>query len=904
MHVLYVATDVRDADVLQQEVRRVAPSLSMEICAGLSELRARADQATPPDVLLMDCGLTEAEQLQLIHYARVRQLGVPIVGVMGANAAMPSGALSAGLDDLVTRGPKFGERLAPALRLLTERYAKISTTLKDNEKLKKSEARLRLIIEALPAGVVLIDQGGKVLAMNAAGVALFGGVGPQEIVGRVFATLLQVEDQPGFQEFLKKAGGGEEATLNFSGLVHDDNEAPPIFQLRGLCIQRDDQGQTAVLGVLDRVKAAVSAQHTWTDEFNLDVTGLTPPLLDMPGVESAALEAAESRAHELAGRCQIAEARIEELEQEMNRLRASSQQAAQQAGQAAAAIKEQAAQTAAQANAKLAETGAKLAETTAKLADTGTQLAQATEQLAKAQEQYATQALELGSLRQTLKAEQDHSAAAEAQVAEARKQIQAQAETHAQSHAQTHAQAQHAQQAAAETAANLARQQESLARHEEAIARTAGELESARQEVNALRDTLSRERASHNESLAQVHAETRAQIEAQSQVHAQGQAQMQSLLSQAQGRATEAEALRAELDTLRSEKSALNDQLGSARAANELHSSTAQTSAAQQSAQASELQIVRDELASARAMLAAQREAHDQVQASLVRKDAHVADLEHRARMRVSELEQEHRVAVERLQQLLEQALKDSQAVTASSSRGPGADSTKRGAERVGRLAAAMAVDLNGAAEAAAETSRAVLAVMPQGSPGRDHAEKTLETVQRCAELARHLLRMSTRYMGQSSRIDVSHLVRQQEALLQHLAGPDIELQFDLTGGLSSSELDAQEVTQVLTSLTVTARDALPLGGAIRITTTSQRQDSADAAPRTEPVRPLVLAVTARGYGIRPVSSSTCEDVTARCGGLLTTVIEPNVSWTLMAMLPGGLTQELESAHADLSRSA
>ena len=269
----------------------------------------------------------------------------------------------------------------------------------------------------------------------------------------------------------------------------------------------------------------------------------------------------------------------------------------------------------------------------------------------------------------------------------------------------------------------------------------------------------------------------------------------------------------------------LKDQLGSARIGQRADPA-AQTSAAQQNAQASELQIVRDELASARAMLAAQREAHDQLQASLVRKDAHVADLEHRARIRVTELEQEHRVAVERLQELLEQALKDSQAASASS-RGAGADAAKRGAERVGRLAAAMAVDLNGAAEAAAETSRAVLAAMPQGMPGRDHAEKTLETVQRCAELARHLLRMSTRYMGQSSRIDVSHLVRQQEALLQHLAGPDIELQFDLTGGLSSSELDAQELTQVLTSLTVTARDALPLGGAIRITTTSQRQDPA-----------------------------------------------------------------------------
>jgi PAS domain S-box-containing protein len=871
MHVLYVATDVRDADVLQQEVRRVAPSLSMEICAGLSELRARAEQATPPDVLLMDCSLTEAEQLQLIHYARVRQLGVPIVGVMGANGAMPSGALSAGLDDLLVRGPKFGERLAPALRLLTDRYSKISATLKDNEKLKKSEARLRLIIEALPAGVVLIDQAGKVLAMNAAGVALFGSVGPQEIVGRAFATLLTVEDQPGFQEFLKKAAGGEEASLNFSGVVHDDKEAPAIFTLRGLCIQRDDQGQTAVLGVLDRVNPAAAAQHIWTEDFNLDVTGLTAPMLDMPGVESEALEAAESRAHELAGRCQIAEARIEELEQEMRRVQA----AAQQADQRAAAVAEQ------------------VAQTSAKLTETNNQLAQTTTQLAQAQEQYAAQSLEVGTLRQTLTHEKEQRAAAEAQAAEARKQAQAQADTHAQSHAQTHAQSQQAQQAAAEMAAMLTK-------HQESAARMTSELDSARQELAAVRDTLTRERDTHNQSLAQVHAETRAQVEAQSQVHKQAQEQLQAILTQAQGRASEAETLRGELESLRAEVTGLRDQLATARSANELmQSSTAQHT----NAQASELQIVRDELSSARAMLSAQREAHDQLQASLVRKDAHVADLEQRARIRVTELEQEHRVAVERLQELLEQALKDSQAASASS-RGAGADAAKRGAERVGRLAAAMAVDLNGAAEAAAETSRAVLAAMPQGMHGREHAEKTLETVQRCAELARHLLRMSTRYMGQSSRIDVSHLVRQQEALLQHLAGPDIELQFDLTGGLSSAELDGQDLTQVLTSLTVTARDALPLGGAIRIMTTAQRQEPGDASTRTEPLRPLVLAVTARGYGIRPVSSSTCEDVTARCGGLLTTVIEPNVSWTLMAMLPGGLAQELEAAHQDLSRSA
>ena len=67
-------------------------------------------------------------------------------------------------------------------------------------------------------------------------------------------------------------------------------------------------------------------------------------MLDMPGIQSAALEAADAR-DQLAGRCQIAEARIEELEQEMRRAHAAAQQAAQQADQRAASIAEQVAQT-------------------------------------------------------------------------------------------------------------------------------------------------------------------------------------------------------------------------------------------------------------------------------------------------------------------------------------------------------------------------------------------------------------------------------------------------------------------------------------------------------------------------------------------------------------------------------
>jgi signal transduction histidine kinase len=217
----------------------------------------------------------------------------------------------------------------------------------------------------------------------------------------------------------------------------------------------------------------------------------------------------------------------------------------------------------------------------------------------------------------------------------------------------------------------------------------------------------------------------------------------------------------------------------------------------------------------------------------------------------------------------------------------------------------------------AADAVKALASVAVSHAGNREAADRALDTILRCGELARHLLRLSARYMSQSARVDLGHLVRQQDALLHHLAGPDIELHFELASGLVSSDFDSQDITHVLTSLMVAARDALPLGGAIRVSTASQRVDGGAAHDhlahdpgqgqgrrdaRTERPRPLMLSVTAKGYGIRPVPSTTCEEVTERCGGLLTTVIEPNVSWTLTAMLPGSASDADEIE--DLTRSA
>src|SRR6187549_270193 len=247
MRALYVATDLRDADVLQQEVRRAAPKLTFDVCSGTSEARSRIEGALNYDVMILDSSLPEQEQQQLIEFVRSRHIPLPIVILVGQNAT-PSSSIVAAADECITRGPRLAERLAPGLRMAMERYRVVATVSRENERLKRSEARLRLIIEAMPAGVVLVDQAGKIQAMNLAGAALVGTAGPSDVVGRELYSLADHDGIQALRELVARAFDGERGKVGFT--CHGPDGALRPLQIEALCIQKDAQGQGSVLGVL------------------------------------------------------------------------------------------------------------------------------------------------------------------------------------------------------------------------------------------------------------------------------------------------------------------------------------------------------------------------------------------------------------------------------------------------------------------------------------------------------------------------------------------------------------------------------------------------------------------------------------------------------------------------------
>src|SRR5215204_1597455 len=256
MRALYVATDLRDADVLQQEVRRAAPKLTFDVCSGTAEARSRTEGTLNYDVMILDSSLPEQEQQQLIEHVRSRQIPLPIVILVGQGTT-PSSAIVSAADECITRGPRLAERLAPGLRMAIERYRVVATVSRENERLKRSEARLRLIIEAMPAGVVLVDQTGKIQAMNLAGAALVGTAGPSDVVGRELYSLADHDGIQALRDLVARAFDGERGKVGFT--CHGPDGALRPLQLEALCIQKDAQGQGSVLGVLSQATGDVTA---------------------------------------------------------------------------------------------------------------------------------------------------------------------------------------------------------------------------------------------------------------------------------------------------------------------------------------------------------------------------------------------------------------------------------------------------------------------------------------------------------------------------------------------------------------------------------------------------------------------------------------------------------------------
>ena len=160
--------------------------------------------------------------------------------------------------------------------------------------------------------------------------------------------------------------------------------------------------------------------------------------------------------------------------------------------------------------------------------------------------------------------------------------------------------------------------------------------------------------------------------------------------------------------------------------------------------------------------------------------------------------------------------------------------------EAMGRLAGGIAHDFNNLLTAITGYSDLLLARGDlSGAAGHD-VDEIRRVAGRAADLTRRLLAFGGRQMLQPRVLDLNGVVREMEAMLRRVIGEDVELLTALEADLWPTRADPGQLEQVIVNLALNARDAMPSGGKLLLSTRNAARE-----------RPFVaLAVTDTGVGM------------------------------------------------------
>ena len=172
--------------------------------------------------------------------------------------------------------------------------------------------------------------------------------------------------------------------------------------------------------------------------------------------------------------------------------------------------------------------------------------------------------------------------------------------------------------------------------------------------------------------------------------------------------------------------------------------------------------------------------------------------------------------------------------------------------EGIGRLAGGIAHDFNNLLTAIQGHAQFLMEDLPHDHPTRADAEEIRKAADRAAALTRQLLAFSRRQVLAPQVLDLNAVIRDMHKMLRRVIREDIALVTSLTEHPASIYADAGQIEQVLMNLVVNARDAMPDGGTLTISTRNVDIEEGyvvgDAGPQPGPH--IQLAVSDTGLGM------------------------------------------------------
>jgi two-component system, cell cycle sensor histidine kinase and response regulator CckA len=172
--------------------------------------------------------------------------------------------------------------------------------------------------------------------------------------------------------------------------------------------------------------------------------------------------------------------------------------------------------------------------------------------------------------------------------------------------------------------------------------------------------------------------------------------------------------------------------------------------------------------------------------------------------------------------------------------------------EAIGRLAGGVAHDFNNLLMAIMGYGELIRSSLVQDDPLYRYSEDILKASERAASLTQQLLAFSRQQVMQPQMLNLNRVVTDLEKMLRRLIGEHIDMEIVAGPDLGAVKADSGQMSQIIMNLAVNARDAMPKGGRL-ILSTANIDFAASHTCRFENIPPggyVRLAVTDTGCGM------------------------------------------------------
>ena len=174
--------------------------------------------------------------------------------------------------------------------------------------------------------------------------------------------------------------------------------------------------------------------------------------------------------------------------------------------------------------------------------------------------------------------------------------------------------------------------------------------------------------------------------------------------------------------------------------------------------------------------------------------------------------------------------------------------------EAVGQLAGGIAHDFNNLLTVIRGYSDFIQEELPVDSRMREDVEQVIHAADSAASLTHQLLAFGRRQVLKPQRVSPNGLLVDLQKMLRRMISENIEIALNLESKVGHISVDLGQFEQVIVNLIVNARDALPNGGRIKLTTSNAdvTEQYADKHLDVVPGAYVRIQVEDTGTGIPP----------------------------------------------------